>query len=482
MPGLLGTEWLGVFQYDAASRLTNWPGYVTNVTYDIWSRPTRTEYANGSYEVATYSATRGWLDDITGTGSDGKTLFRAGYTRSASGRILATGTDYLDNGVAQDQAGSFTYDYDYAGRLLTATNSQGQTAQDQSFSYDAAGRMITNSRTGTYGYGNTGKAEHAPTTVTPASGPAQSLTYDANGNMTTGLDGKVMTYDRENRPLSVTYQGRTTTYVYGADGTRLKKIETDPVTQQSETTLYMGAAEFRKWGQGNAEEILLYPTANIRVTYSRDAGGNVVKKVNTLHADGLGSVRAVTDETGLPAERSTYRPFGEEAEQLLSLSTPKETKGFIGERFDDTSGLQYLNARYYDPKLGMFIQPDWWEVTKEGVGTNRYSYSFNDPVNWKDRWGNETTAIVDDSVKDDPDGNKVDGRIDVEIDASIDPEALSKLGLTEEQIANSVSETLSGTYEDVIVHGKAGTYYVDVSVKLVTPGKSNFHYSAGRHG
>ena len=55
-----------------------------------------------------------------------------------------------------------------------------------------------------------------------------------------------------------------------------------------------------------------------------------------------------------------------------------ETKGFIGERFDDQSGLQYLNARYYDPKLAMFIQPDWWEVMKEGVGTNRYSYSFGD--------------------------------------------------------------------------------------------------------
>ena len=61
-----------------------------------------------------------------------------------------------------------------------------------------------------------------------------------------------------------------------------------------------------------------------------------------------------------------------------------------GERYDDASGLQYLNARYYDPRLGMFIQPDWWEVTKKGVGTNRYSYSFNDPVNMSDPKGNQT--------------------------------------------------------------------------------------------
>jgi hypothetical protein len=50
--------------------------------------------------------------------------------------------------------------------------------------------------------------------------------------------------------------------------------------------------------------------------------------------------------------------------------------------------LQYLNARYYDPELGMFIQPDWFEVTEPGVGRNRYSYSFNDPVNGRDPGGN----------------------------------------------------------------------------------------------
>ena len=115
----------------------------------------------------------------------------------------------------------------------------------------------------------------------------------------------------------------------------------------------------------------------------------MVTRVHTLHLDGLGSVRAVTDEAGLARERTAFRPYGEEVAALQPLSLP-ETKGFIGERFDDTSGLQYLNARYYDPKLGMFVQPDWWEVTKEGVGTNRYSYSFGDPVNGRDPTGHTT--------------------------------------------------------------------------------------------
>lgn len=126
-----------------------------------------------------------------------------------------------------------------------------------------------------------------------------------------GLDGKLMTYDGENRSVTVAYAGKTTTYVYGADGARLKKVETDPATGQSEVTLYLGPVEIRRYGQGAAEEILLYPRPNIRITRTR-SGGVVTTKVFALHADGLGSVRAVTDETGAAVERTTYRPFGEE--------------------------------------------------------------------------------------------------------------------------------------------------------------------------
>jgi RHS repeat-associated protein len=87
------------------------------------------------------------------------------------------------------------------------------------------------------------------------------------------------------------------------------------------------------------------------------------------------------------------RPFGGEiaVQQPLSL---EETKGFIGERFDADAGLQYLNARYYDPKLGLFTQPDWWEVTAPGVGTNRYAYSFNDPVNLNDPGGHIVPIVI----------------------------------------------------------------------------------------
>lgn len=41
----------------------------------------------------------------------------------------------------------------------------------------------------------------------------------------------------------------------------------------------------------------------------------------------------------------------------------------------------------------LFIQSDWLNPTEPGVGTNRYSYSFNDPVNLSDPGGNQVIDI-----------------------------------------------------------------------------------------
>jgi RHS repeat-associated protein len=100
---------------------------------------------------------------------------------------------------------------------------------------------------------------------------------------------------------------------------------------------------------------------------------------NFLHRDHLGSVRAVT-ESNIPRVRANFQAFGERIE---SLSEIPESKGFIGERHDDGAGepgLIYLNARYYDPVLARFIQPDPLDPFVPGVGVNRYAYAFNNPV------------------------------------------------------------------------------------------------------
>jgi RHS repeat-associated protein len=104
-------------------------------------------------------------------------------------------------------------------------------------------------------------------------------------------------------------------------------------------------------------------------------GVNVIK---FMHRDHLASVRAITKMDGTVQESNRYAAYGE-PKAVSSLS-----KGYIGERVDPETGLNYLNARYYDASLGRFISPDDWDPTLAGVGTNRYAYAGNDPVNKSD--------------------------------------------------------------------------------------------------
>ena len=94
-----------------------------------------------------------------------------------------------------------------------------------------------------------------------------------------------------------------------------------------------------------------------------------------MHFDQLGSVKAITGPDGAKDERVIYRPFGEPVEWDHDATASNQRKRFLGEQFDKEAGLSYLNARYYDPKLALFLQPDWFEVAKQGVGPNRYAYS-----------------------------------------------------------------------------------------------------------
>ena len=371
--------WTPEYKYDAAGRLVQFGTDITDVQYDLRGNPTRTDYGTGVIDQRTYNAARGWMTSATVTSVlDG--TYQKTYTRSGTGRVTTVNAT-LD-------AGDLAYVYDYTGRLLSATNTAGLSQYNQSFTYDRAGRMRSNAHIGAYVYGaaksvgtnGNSPHSHAPTTVDGA-----TFIYDANGNMTTGLHGKVMTYDGENRPLSVSHNGTVTSYVYGPDGTRLKKIE-KAGTGAENVTVYAGLTEIRNW-LGSAEEVLNYPIGDVRWK-NGPAAAPADFEYGYMHVDQLASVIAISDATGAFEAKRAYAPFGKIADEFTAVGATVETKGFLGERYDEDSGLQYLNARYYDPELALFIQPDWFEVTEFGVGTNRYSYSFNDPVNKLDPNGN----------------------------------------------------------------------------------------------
>ena len=100
------------------------------------------------------------------------------------------------------------------------------------------------------------------------------------------------------------------------------------------------------------------------------------------HADGLGSIIAITDSYGRVVQRYEYDSFG----NITYRQDPNfiQPYTYTGREYDEETGLYYYRNRYYDPKIGRFITQDpigFWG------GINFYSYVGNSPLNWGDPWG-----------------------------------------------------------------------------------------------
>jgi RHS repeat-associated protein len=84
--------------------------------------------------------------------------------------------------------------------------------------------------------------------------------------------------------------------------------------------------------------------------------------------------------------RVQYDPYGEVLTSTLPVTLTDRL--FTGQRFDSSTGLYYYNARYYDPHLGRFIQPD--TLVPDPLNPqawNRFSYVYNNPASYVDPSG-----------------------------------------------------------------------------------------------
>jgi RHS repeat-associated protein len=222
---------------------------------------------------------------------------------------------------------------------------------------------------------------HAPTSIcgTPVS-------YDANGNtLSYDVDGagplaaRTVVYDGENRPLSITRSGTAARFAYGPDGSRALKAF------GSITRHFFSGDELTV--DHASSQGLLATTLHADIRREGLATDYLLK-------DHLASNRLTLRHGPASTQRHDYGPFGQ---PLTSNGSVVATgKGYINERFDPETGLQYLNARYYDPLLGRFITPDWWDPVLRGVDFNRYAYAGNDPVNASDPTGHCWTCETQD--------------------------------------------------------------------------------------
>ncbi|MEL6791763.1 MAG: RHS repeat-associated core domain-containing protein, partial [Pseudomonadota bacterium] len=125
-------------------------------------------------------------------------------------------------------------------------------------------------------------------------------------------------------------------------------------------------------------------TDNETTAYIPGSGGIRLKNgvPDYTHKDHLGSPVAMTDASGAVLWRELYSPYGL---KQIDPAANRDNEGYTGHIDDAASGLTYMQARYYDPNIGRFLSNDPVGFVEGGVGHfNRYSYSYNDPINFFD--------------------------------------------------------------------------------------------------
>ena len=299
------------------------------------------------------------------------------YTYDGNSRLTEINT--LINGVAA----GFSLNYDTLGRRTSLTLPNGVKTN---YTYDNASRLLNIEHLSplssvldalSYVYdpnGNrTSMSRQAvnlplPNTVTntsynqanqmltfqPANESVKNLTYDENGNLTSVTNGcGTTTYDWDARNRLVGINGYkpdcfplTASFKYDALGRRIEKTINGRAIQY----LYDGLDIIQEIENGVV-------SANYVRTLNIDEPMARVKADGTVRyyqSDALGSVIALTDETGSVKTQYTYDPFGNISVSGEGSDNPFQYTG----RENDGTGLYYYRFRYYSSELQRFISED----------------------------------------------------------------------------------------------------------------------------
>lgn len=121
-----------------------------------------------------------------------------------------------------------------------------------------------------------------------------------------------------------------------------------------------------------------------------------------FHADGLGSITALTDQTETVVERYSYSSFGEIRKKYGIIDNPY---AYTGRELDEETSLYYYRARYYNSEMGRFLSFDpilrGYEHTEASTCNKSinslplnspqelspYIYVINNPINLNDPFG-----------------------------------------------------------------------------------------------
>ncbi len=109
--------------------------------------------------------------------------------------------------------------------------------------------------------------------------------------------------------------------------------------------------------------------------------------ITYYYPDIVGTPSIATDEYGTVKWREQFEPYGTRINQ--PVASFDNDVWFTGKLHDESTGLTYMNARYYHPAIGRFMAIDRVKFTEDKPETfNRYAYANNNPYRYIDPTGN----------------------------------------------------------------------------------------------
>jgi RHS repeat-associated protein len=200
----------------------------------------------------------------------------------------------------------------------------------------------------------------------------KTLVYDANGNLTS--DGtRTFEWDPMNQLTAVASGTQRSEFTYNGLSQRVKIVEKDNGSVTS-TKQFV-------WVPGDMQPVEQRDGSNA-VTKRYYPQGMQIGSANYYYTrDHLGSIREVTDSSGVIQARYDYDSYGRRTKLSGTLDADF---GFTGHYNHQPSGLHLALYRGYDADLGRWISRD---PVAERAGPNMFSYVRNNPLNFTDRFG-----------------------------------------------------------------------------------------------
>ncbi|MDH4227148.1 MAG: RHS repeat protein [Deltaproteobacteria bacterium] len=364
-------------------------------TYDTLGRRSGLSYPNGVKATYTYDNV-GRLTGLYNTTSTGITFAKNEYT-----------FDNVGNRVTNtNEARTAAYSYDDNYRLTSANYSttgwsgvessiKGKTGsgknaaktanataignQTEHYTYDPLGNRLTAEKNRTYEYNAANQLVRDKDAT---------YVYDRNGNLiskTSATGTTTYGYDFENRLIKVVNaDGSIVEFKYDVFGRRIEKA----VFASGGEAISSGSAEVTRYFYDGEDILIEYDgSGNVGNRYTHGPGIDeplaltTDKGVYFYHADGLGSIVALTDKNQTVVQDYQYGFFGDLKDLKNRIKQPYT---YTAREYDRETGLYFYRARYYDAEAGRFITKD--PIGFRG-GMNMYAYVAGNPVNYTDPWG-----------------------------------------------------------------------------------------------